>query len=1413
MTMITSYLALKKLDKSNQQHISVEYSLGKVHGESPMLSAELIDGFSSFDIVHGSQIGEHCVNEDFLNSLSSIEVNFSLYSFTEIVQQTKKATEKKPAAPVKGKTDPASAANPVVETEPPQFEKKLTHTGSVSFHGFRENLSSTSLVVDSLKLKPIAQPPPQAAKTAAPAKKPAAPGDTSQVEIFPELSFVISLSSSIEAVIPPISLCRTLSITLNGAYSLPNSWECQASRGKYSPPKSKDQKTEPVIPEPLLCFDCGIEFPFIADNDETPYIRFGEGTILDNDKHDEETQIDWGMTSLKQILSQTAKTQRPWLCFQTVALETALQEAEQEEQPPQALDEKKTDKSAPPKKDDKTDPTLVKEPKEPSSEPVTFNRWLFPHSVERLRQRLYDGVDELGSPIPVTENDIELIQHSTDAQPFSLVPRKGSFPETPSYSLPLVVQYTRNSTAGGPPQSRFAVGAISLAGLIECGTDKIQLQVPLYDFVPDEGQVQTEEPPAELDKKDAKKPAAPAKPAKTEEGRAAMEKAYDELVQKEGPSSVRNAQCYINLEVAISSPLIPSPPLTLGASSPNLDDETIIEQDEELKLLMDETEKMEESRIEEEMKKLRNERRVFQHRQIKEFSDAVKTIVGAVNESMKEVELEAQEENRKVTWAEVDRQALRKLMSQNGKAQELRELMGPAILTNIQDMLAKEKADAEDEKRKKRSADPSPTPSLVDTEAQKSYKPTSFVANSLSSKLSQILTSSSALYEASMECANNEMNTIFTFPTLPRAHETVESTLSDEQLESALCDAHTNQNWLRVVDLIEEKVTRQKDRSIETIGIPSWFSCDSQILFECGVWKTRVGQVEEGEQNILQALIVSRRQWAQSEQEGEWTPDIVMYLGVVCAEEVRVGGSRARRLLHGLRVQMNKELLKDERLTVQPKALEEEKAQPIEPTEDEEMKPEPLLQESDLPDSLPEDPSLHAKQESQTEQKPPLQVEHPFVWILFGIHFRRASRTLSAQQSFNMARVMSARLAQLRGDTEPDPVITLQSMNKIPSFGRRNVLTFSPSSLLFDSALALFEQVGDITLSSALLNDARTAESVNIVPPTAEILSITPPPQHLLTQSLHSTHSTPLSIQIPTLLGIISLARNDFGEAELILRKTLMDHNDAVDAWRWLGHSYFCLDRNDEALHCYVASILLPRGDVDASLFLRMGLLFHFTNSEEHAAQSYLHSALLLPSSAAFLGAGVAYLRLQHFENAELCLSEANFLNPWSSDTWGFLCVLCLEKERNDEAAWAFNVAKKNSISNFELLGEIASYFLRNLQLDEAEEACQLALAECERKSAEDESEMTQLMHIQICRLYGDVLYARSEWITALTMYQQCFSALSSFAHPSSDILSHIVQQYAECLSKLGRTEELEKFVAQFDSQSEELDQSITASQ
>jgi Flp pilus assembly protein TadD len=35
---------------------------------------------------------------------------------------------------------------------------------------------------------------------------------------------------------------------------------------------------------------------------------------------------------------------------------------------------------------------------------------------------------------------------------------------------------------------------------------------------------------------------------------------------------------------------------------------------------------------------------------------------------------------------------------------------------------------------------------------------------------------------------------------------------------------------------------------------------------------------------------------------------------------------------------------------------------------------------------------------------------------------------------------------------------------------------------------------------------------------------------------------------------------------------------------------------------------------------------------------------------------------------AEQALAEANFLNPYNSDVWGYLTLLCLENDRVEEA-------------------------------------------------------------------------------------------------------------------------------------------------
>lgn len=82
------------------------------------------------------------------------------------------------------------------------------------------------------------------------------------------------------------------------------------------------------------------------------------------------------------------------------------------------------------------------------------------------------------------------------------------------------------------------------------------------------------------------------------------------------------------------------------------------------------------------------------------------------------------------------------------------------------------------------------------------------------------------------------------------------------------------------------------------------------------------------------------------------------------------------------------------------------------------------------------------------------------------------------------------------------------------------------------------------------------------------------------------------------------------------------------------------------------------------------------------------------PCASTWLGAGIAYLRLQDYQNAETALMEANVMNNRHAEVWGYLALLALHTDQEAEAEQAMSWARRCELSNVQLLDEIGEQYM-----------------------------------------------------------------------------------------------------------------------
>ena len=83
------------------------------------------------------------------------------------------------------------------------------------------------------------------------------------------------------------------------------------------------------------------------------------------------------------------------------------------------------------------------------------------------------------------------------------------------------------------------------------------------------------------------------------------------------------------------------------------------------------------------------------------------------------------------------------------------------------------------------------------------------------------------------------------------------------------------------------------------------------------------------------------------------------------------------------------------------------------------------------------------------------------------------------------------------------------------------------------------------------------------------------------------------------------------------------------------------------------------------------------------------------PCASTWLGAGIAYLRLQDYDNADVALMEANVMNNRHAEVWGYLALLALHTgQEGPEAEQAMLWALRCDLRNLHLLDEISEQYM-----------------------------------------------------------------------------------------------------------------------
>ena len=176
-------------------------------------------------------------------------------------------------------------------------------------------------------------------------------------------------------------------------------------------------------------------------------------------------------------------------------------------------------------------------------------------------------------------------------------------------------------------------------------------------------------------------------------------------------------------------------------------------------------------------------------------------------------------------------------------------------------------------------------------------------------------------------------------------------------------------------------------------------------------------------------------------------------------------------------------------------------------------------------------------------------------------------------------------------------------------------------------------------------------------------------------------------------------------------------------------------------------SSLEGAGGAPRRVYARLGGLRLSLGEVREGKDCYLRCADAWQSCSAWLGAGVASLRLEQLAHAEEALREANARDERNARVWGYLALLSLGKGRKfrEDARAAIARASRLGLADAPLLREIATSLVAVDELATAEDLLRRAVACAEDRAAQ----------VRAKKSLADVLAAQNNAAAAVAEYRE----------------------------------------------------------
>ncbi|GLE01684.1 hypothetical protein PINS_up010518 [Pythium insidiosum] len=276
-------------------------------------------------------------------------------------------------------------------------------------------------------------------------------------------------------------------------------------------------------------------------------------------------------------------------------------------------------------------------------------------------------------------------------------------------------------------------------------------------------------------------------------------------------------------------------------------------------------------------------------------------------------------------------------------------------------------------------------------------------------------------------------------------------------------------------------------------------------------------------------------------------------------------------------------------------------------------------------------------------------------------------------------------------------------------------------------------------------------------------------------------------VQLRAIEAELLSLRGDAARAVSLLREALDIKPSDPFAWLVLGKINLQLESTAaEAIDCLQRAVHERhqlRTELRLSAFMHLGLVLLQSSRLEDARQTFLAASDEFPVASAWLGAGIACLRVEDWDGARVALAEANRLDPTNPEVWGYMALVALSMaprltpHQEADVKRLIAQALRYQLSNPALLRELSNAFVALDRLEDAEKLLRRSLVL-------QDSSMTR-------KTLADVLASQNCAEDALAQYKQSLDVSVEVAERCE-----LLERCAALLVTLGRTEEAEDYRA-----------------